>query len=106
MHAAGLGMTMLGGSAHAAGMRNVDGILGEASFGEKAGSYFSGAGSGAWSGMKAGFSEMGSGFSDKMSAPAMNEGSFVNGIASHFNPEKFGPQNPGGAGGSARGAGG
>ena len=92
MNSAGVATTMLGGSAHSAGMQKVEGLLGQGSFGEKAGSYFSGAGSGAWAGMKSGFREMGSGISDKMSAPAMNQGSFVNGIASHFNPEKFGPQ--------------
>ena len=103
---AGLGAGMLGAGAHQAGMGSVNALPGMASIGDKVGAYWGGASDATKSGMRAGFDEALSGVKDKMSAPAMNQGSFVNGIASHFHPETFGPQTPTGAGGSARGAGG
>ena len=99
----GLGTAMLADGANMAGVREAS-KLGSASFGEKAGAYWDGASSAAGAGVKAGFSGAWSGAKDNMSGPAMNQGSFVNGIASHFYPETFGPQAPAGAGGSATGA--
>ena len=105
-HEVGIGTTMLGAGIHDAGMGKVEGLLGQGSFSEKAGAYFSGAGQGAKEGLKAGFGEALSGTQNSLSAPAMNQGSFVNGIASHFNPETFGPPAGEGAGGSVSGSGG
>ena len=96
----GVGTGMLGMGAHGTGMSAVGALSDNASFGEKASAYFKGAGDGATSGMKAGFTEAWSGVKESMSAPARNEGSFVNGIANHFNPGAAGD-----AGGSASGSG-
>ena len=103
-HAAGVAGTMLTAGAHDTGMGKVEAMLGQGSFREKAGAYFSGVGQGAKDGVKAGFSGAWSGAKDTMSAPAMNQGSFVNGIAKHFNPETFGPQVATDAGGSVSGS--
>ena len=102
----GVGAGLLGHGAHSAGMGNVGKLLGTPSFTDQARAYWGGASDAAGAGMKAGFSEAWSGAKDKMSGPAMNQGSFVNGIASHFHPETFGPKSPSGAGGSASAAGG
>ena len=99
----GLGAGMLGQGAHSAGSAAVKELGNGASFGEKAGAYFEGARGGAESGMQAGFGEAWSGMKETMTGPARNEGSFVHGIAKHFNPESFTPKE---AGGSARGSGG
>lgn len=102
----GLGAGMLGEGAHSSGMANVKGLGEGASFGDKVGAYFTGARSGAKSGMEAGLGEAWSGMKETMSGPARNEGSFVHGIANHFHPESFAPKGAGDAGGSASGSGG
>ncbi len=99
---AGLGLQLLGQGAHATGMGNASALGDGASFTDKVGAYVKGAGDGAKAGMKAGVGEVWSGAKEAMSAPAMNEGSYVHGIAKHFDPETFGPQPD--AGGTASGS--
>ena len=100
---AGLGLSLLGHGAHQTGLGKAGSLGDGASLGSKVGAYFTGAGEGARAGVKAGFSGAWSGAKSAMSDPAMNQGSFLNGIASHFNPETFGPQATANTGGSVSG---